>query len=80
MSLSAAYKQHWTEPRVDPLVMDDKEVLDWLSEYCEQVIWNRATPQYNEEFSLYCDGIRTSAPTIRQAVCLAAGKQKEDNQ
>ena len=73
------FKQHWTEPRPASLVMTDTEILDWLNEYCEQVVWNRATPQHNEEFTIYCDGIKTSGSTLREATTLASAKYEEIN-
>jgi hypothetical protein len=69
----------WTERCPAPLDFSDTEILDWLSEYCDQAIYNRPTPQYRGGFTLYCDEIKTSGPTLREAVCLAAAKWKEAN-
>ncbi len=73
-------KASWTEHRPVPLNLSDTEILDWLSEYCEQAVYNRSTPQYRGGFTLYCEDIKTSGSTLRDAVCLAAAKWKEANE
>ena len=70
----------WTEYRPAPLTLTDTEILDWLSEYCDEAIYNRPTPERRGGFTLYCYDIQTSAPTLREAVCLAAAKWKEVNE
>jgi hypothetical protein len=70
----------WTEHCPAPLDFCDTEILDWLSEYCDQAVYNRPTPQYRGGFTLYCDEIKTSGTTLREAVCLAAAKWKEANE
>ena len=70
----------WTERRAAPLNLSDTEILDWLSEYCDKAIYKRPTPQSLGSFTLYCDEIRSSASTLREAVCLAAAKWKEVNE
>lgn len=71
--------EHWTERRPEPLEMSDTEILDWLSEYCDQAVYNRPTAQVRGGFTLYCDNDKTTNPTLRGAVCLAAAKWKEAN-
>ena len=70
----------WTEHRPAPLPLTDTEILDWLDEYCDQAIYTRPTPEYTGGFTLFCDDIKTSAATLRAAVCLAAAKWKEVNE
>lgn len=70
----------WTEHRPAPLDLSDTEILDWLSEYCDQAVYTRPTQQCRGGFTLYCDEIRSSAATLREAVCLAAAKWKEVNE
>lgn len=71
--------EHWTERRPEPLDLSDTEILDWLGEYCDQAVYNRATEQYAGGFTLYCDNEKTSNPTLRGAVCLAAAKWNNKN-
>ncbi len=73
------WMQAWTERRPAPLDLSDTEILDWLSEYCDQALYTRPTSQYRGAFTLYCDDIKTTSPTLREAVCLAAAKWKEAN-
>ena len=70
----------WTEHRPAPLTLTDTEMLDWLSEYCDQAFYSRPTPEYCGGFTLHCEDIKTSAPTLRAAVCLAAAEWKEANE
>lgn len=69
----------WTERRPVPLDLTDTEILDWLSEYCDQALYTRPTRHIRGGFTLYCDDIRTTCPTLREAVCLAAAKWEEAN-
>ncbi|WP_238529779.1 hypothetical protein [Nitrosospira multiformis] len=69
----------WTEHCPAPLDLSDSEILDWLSEYCDQAVYNHPTSQSCGGFTLYCDEIRSSASTLREAVCLAAAKWREAN-
>ena len=69
----------WTEHRPAPLDLSDTEILDWLSEYCDQAVYNHPTSQSCGGFTLSCDEIRSSASTLREAVCLAAAKWREMN-
>ena len=75
-----SWKELWTEHRPAPLNLSDREILDWLGEYCDQAVYTRPTPQYRGGFTLYCDEIKTSGQTLREAVCLAAAKLDELNQ
>ena len=74
------WMETWTERRPAPLNLSDSEILDWLSEYCDQAVYTRPTQQCRGGFTLYCDEIRSSAVTLREAVCLAAAKWKEVNE
>lgn len=69
----------WTERRPVPLDLTDTEILDWLSNYCDQALYTRPTAECRGGFTLYCDDIRTTSPTLREAACLAAAKWKEAN-
>lgn len=73
-------RELWTEHRPEPLQLTDTEILDWLNEYCDQAVYNRPTAQARGGFTLYCDDDRTTASTLRGAVCMAAAKWKEANQ
>jgi hypothetical protein len=68
------------EQELAPLDLNDTETLDWLAEYCDQAVYNRPTPQYRGGFTLYTDEGKTSAGTLREAVCLAAAKHKAANE
>ncbi|MDQ3186271.1 MAG: hypothetical protein M3Q16_07435 [Pseudomonadota bacterium] len=70
----------WTEHRPALLNLTDTEILDWLGEYCDQAVYNRPTPEYLGGFTLYCDEIKASGPTLREAVRLAAAKLNEINE
>jgi hypothetical protein len=72
-------RQHWTEHRPVPLQLDDTAILNWMTEYCDQAVYNRPTPQVRGGFTLYCDNDKTQGETLREAVCLAAAKFKEVN-
>lgn len=71
----------WTEKRPAPLDLTDKEVLDWIGEYAEQVVWSRGTDDRTGFWNVYCDEFDSpvSARTMREAVKLAAAKLKEIN-
>lgn len=70
----------WIEHRPAPLALTDTEILDWLGEYCDQAVYTRPTSEYPGGFTLYCDEIKSSGPTLREAVCLAAAKLNETNE
>jgi hypothetical protein len=76
----ASWSRAWTDNRPAPLDLTDTEILDWLDEYCDQAVYNRPTAEYRGGFTLYCYDIRTSGPTLREAVCLAAARWKEANE
>jgi hypothetical protein len=80
MSHSVAYKLHWTEPRVEPLVMTDTEILDWMSEYFDEIVYVGPTEFSNGGFTLHCYGIKTNAPVLREVVQLAAAKYQQENE
>jgi hypothetical protein len=66
-----------TEPL--PLNLSDTEILDWMTEYCDQAVYNRPTAQYRGGFTLYCDEIKTTGETLREAVNKAAAKFAAEN-
>ena len=70
----------WTEHRPAPLNLTDTEILDWLSEYCDQAMYIRPTAEYLGGFTLYCDEIKATGPTLREAVRSAAAKLNEINE
>ena len=75
MSLSAAYKQHWIETRVEPLVMDDTQLMVFQEEYVLSVTKKPGL------CVLICEEIGTvMAPTCRKALSLAAAIFQEANQ
>lgn len=76
----ASWSKAWIERRPAPLNLTDTEIVDWLNEYCDQVIYSCPTPEYRGGFTLYCYDIRTRGHTLRDAVCLAAAKWKEANE
>ena len=69
----------WTEKRPAPLDLSDKEVLNWIGEHAEQVVWSRGTDEHAGCWNIYCDEFDkpVSAKTMREAVKLAAAKLKE---
>lgn len=74
------WMESWTEHRPAPLELSDVEILDWLNEYCDQAVYNRPTSEYVGGFTLYCDELKASGATLREAVCLAAAKWREINE
>ena len=74
------WKELWIERRPAPLDLSDTEILDWLGEYCDKAVYNHPTPHYRGGFTLYCNEMRASGPTLRDAVHLAAAKWKEANE
>ena len=75
----ARWAELWTEHRPVPLELSDSEILDWLTEYCEEIVYKLPTPNYLGGFTVKCSGIKTTCETLRAAVCLAAAKLKEEN-
>lgn len=71
--------QYWTERRPVPLDLTDTEILDWLGEYCDQAVYHRPLPQVVGGFTVYAYDQKTTAPTLREAVCMAAAKWQEAN-
>lgn len=71
--------EFWTEKRPAPLNLSDTEILDWLNEYCDQAVYTRPTAQTRGGFTLYIDDQKTDAPTLREAVRMAAAKWEEAN-
>jgi hypothetical protein len=68
-----------TETEALPLNLSDTEILDWMTEYCDQAVYNRPTAQYRGGFTLYCDEIKTTGETLREAVNKAAAKFAAEN-
>jgi len=79
MGHAARWKELWTEHRPDPLNLSDSEILDWQTEYCDEVVYRLPTPNYAGGFTVRCLGVKTFDPTLRGAICLAAAKWKEAN-
>jgi hypothetical protein len=67
------------ERRPAPLDLSDKEILDWIDEYCTQAVYNRPTKEVRGGFTVYSDDIKVTEPTLREAVCAAAAILKEEN-
>lgn len=72
----------WTEKRPVPLDLSDKEVLDWIGEYADQVVWNCGTDEHVGCWNVYCDELDrpVNGKTLREAVKLAAAKLREINE
>ena len=71
--------EHLTEPRPAPLAMTADQILDWQSEWSEAAIRTEATTTHGAFWTIKCVDMEVSAPTLRGAVQLAAGKWKEVN-
>ncbi len=68
------------EKRPAPLVMNDKEMLDWLDEYADSVTQSPTTRQHSRTFTIKCDLISpTRGESLRDAVQLAAAKLEEQS-
>ena len=70
------------EKRPAPLVLTDKEVLDWIGEYAHKSEWMRGTDEYVGHWKLYVDDLGDKpvrGDTLREAVCLAAAKLEEQS-
>jgi hypothetical protein len=67
------------ERRPAPLNMTDKEILDWVNEYCTQAVYNRPDSVIAGGFTVYSEDIKVTQPTLREAVCVAAAILKEQN-
>lgn len=75
----AQFVAYWTEPRPAPKNLGDTEILDWLDEYCDQAVYNRRTTEVRGGFTIYLGDEKTTAPTLREAVCMAAAKWEQAN-
>ena len=73
------FAEHWTEKRPAPLVMTDKEVLDWLGKHAHKAEWMRGTDEYVGHWNLYADDLadKVRGDTLREVVCLAAAMLEE---
>ena len=72
------YAGAWTEKRPKPLEMTDSEILDWVDEHC--IPETPATPHTRRVVTISCAYISdTTAPTLREAVQLAAAKLEEQS-
>lgn len=77
---SAAYRHHWTEPRIEPVEMNDTEILDFLSEYmiaAQQIRGDREFPPLTVLIFDHMETVR--GRTLRKAVMLAKAKFDEEN-
>lgn len=79
-ALARKLRLHWTETHPEPLVMTDREILNWQTEHCEEMNYRLPTPNYAGGFTVKCFGVKTFSPTLRGAICLAAAKYKEEFQ
>ena len=80
MGIMPRWKE-WMEYRPAPLELSDSEILEWITEYCKEVVYKLPTPNYLGGFTVQSDdGVKTCAETLRDAVRLAAAKQQEANQ
>lgn len=79
MGMIDRFMDAWTERRPAPLNMSDTEILEWMDEYCDQAVYNKPTAEVRGGFTIYSADIKTNQPTLREAVCLAAAKLKEEN-
>jgi hypothetical protein len=71
--------EHLTEPRLEPLVMSDTEIVDWMNEYCGAYEYMPASDIHPSRYRVtFFDG-ETSGPSLRDAVCLAVAKFEEMN-
>lgn len=75
-----AFLRHWTQPRIQPLSMTDSEILDWQAQFVDQAVYVQGDESIASGFLLYHGDDKTKAPTLREAVCLAAAKQQIENQ
>lgn len=74
------FAEHWTEHRPAPLQLTDTEILDWMGDYCESLVYERPTKEDNGGYVLDVEGItRTHGASLREAVCVAAAKLQEEN-
>lgn len=70
----------WIEHRPAPLNLTDAQILDFMDEYVDQLIYTRPTPNAVGGFTLKVYDQETTAHTLRDAACLAAAKWKEVNE
>jgi hypothetical protein len=79
--LSQRSRFELVEKRPAPLVLSDKEVLDWIGEYAHKAKWMRGTDEYVGHWKLYVDdlGDAVRGDTLRDAVCLAAAMLEEQS-
>jgi hypothetical protein len=72
--------EHLTEPRLEPLVMSDTEIVDWMNEYCGACKYTPASDIHPSRYRVtFFDG-EASGPSLRDAVCLADAIWKEVNE
>jgi len=63
-----------------PLNMTDKEILDWLDEMQPKIDWEKGDANHISGVFLEVPEIgRTFAKTVREAICRAEAKWKEEN-
>lgn len=70
------FNEAWVEKVPAPLVLSDKEVLEWLNEYCDEVRQSEHGGWLVSSYEYPC----VYGGTIRDAVCLAAAYHKEINE
>ena len=67
------FREAWTEKVPSPLEMTDKEILDWMDEYCE------SAELVGSDWKLEEMGFSVRANLLRDAAKLAAAYHKEAN-
>ena len=70
----------WVERRPAPLNMTDSQIVDWLGEYCDKAEYTQPTAHSRGGFTIHCADEKTTEPTLRDAVQMAAAKFKEANE
>ena len=76
------FRKHWTVRQPEPLQMTDSEVLDWIAEHCEQVVYCAPSAAFVQGWNLFVPELPRAVKgyTLREAVCLAAAKLKQANE
>lgn len=65
--------------RPAPLNLSDREMMDWLAEYCDKLMYSRPTPQYLGCVTIFFEEGKVAGETLREAVCRAAAFQRRAN-
>jgi hypothetical protein len=79
MGHAARWNELWVERRPVPLNLNERQALVWLSEYGDEASSHLQTPNRPAGWTVKCSGIKTTAPTLHEAICQAAAKYAEEN-